>query len=284
MTAEILSSITLAQRIQNDISTQVQKLHTKHHIRPLLLVILVGDNPASQIYVQHKKNACAKVGIECQIEHYTISMSEHELIAIIKKHGENPNIHGILIQFPLPNHINPSHIIEHIPPKKDVDGFHPYNLGRLAGGDPFLRPCTPFGIIQLLEFYQINLKGMDALVLGTSRIVGRPMALELLIKKATVTLCHTKTRNLQKKISENQLIIVATGQQNIINISSLNSEHIIIDVGIHRDSQGKVRGDVDFKAANESVKAITPVPGGVGPMTISTLLQNLIQAYHYHLS
>lgn len=284
MTAEILSSITLAQRIQNDISTQVQKLHTQYQIRPMLLVILVGDNPASQIYVQHKKNACAKVGIECQIEHYSINISENELIDTLKKHGKNTNIHGILVQFPLPSHINPSHIIEHIPPKKDVDGFHPYNLGRLAGGDPFLRPCTPFGIIQLLEFYQINLKGMDALVLGTSRIVGRPMALELLIKKATVTLCHTKTRNLQKKISENQLIIVATGQQNIIDISSLNSEHIIIDVGIHRDSQGKVRGDVDFEAAKESVKAITPVPGGVGPMTISTLLQNLIQAYHYHLS
>ncbi|MDQ5884582.1 MAG: Bifunctional protein FolD [Pseudomonadota bacterium] len=282
MTAEILSSIALAQQIQNHIALEICQLPGQ----PVLKVILVGDNPASQIYVQRKKNACQKVGILCDIEEHPLTISEAALINILQQHGKNPNIHGILVQFPLPQHINPSQIIEHIPPEKDVDGFHPYNLGRLASASPFLRPCTPFGIIQLLEHYKIDLQGMDTIILGTSRIVGRPMALELLIKKATVTLCHTKTKNLEKKIEDNQLIIVATGNQNIIDANRLHSEHIIIDVGIHRTTDGKIRGDIDFEIARTKVKAVSPVPGGVGPMTISTLLQNLIQAYKYqhHLS
>lgn len=282
MTAEILSSIALAQDIQDNIALEISQFSRQ----PVLKVILVGENPASQIYVQRKKNACEKVGIFCDVEVHPLHISESALIRILQEHGKNLNIHGILVQFPLPPHINPSEIIEHIPPQKDVDGFHPYNLGRLASGTPFLRPCTPYGIIQLLNHYQINVQGMDAVILGTSRIVGRPMALELLIKKATITLCHTKTKNLEKKIANNQLIIVATGNQNIIDANKLHSEHIIIDVGIHRTKDGKIRGDVDFEIAKNKVKAITPVPGGVGPMTIATLLQNLVQAYklQHHLS
>lgn len=282
MTAEILSSIALAQHIQQDIAQRVSQYPNP----PVLKVLLVGENPASLIYVQHKQKACQKVGIRCEIETYPITISEKDLIQILQEHGNNPNTHGILLQFPLPSHIRSAEMIEHIPPIKDVDGFHPYNLGRLASGNPFLRPCTPFGIIQLLEHYHIDVQGMDAIILGTSRIVGRPMALELLIKKATITLCHTKTQNLQKKIHDSQLVIVATGQQNVVDGHMLHSEHIIIDVGIHRMMNGRIRGDIDFEVAKTKVKAITPVPGGVGPMTIATLLQNLVQAYEHlhHLS
>jgi methylenetetrahydrofolate dehydrogenase (NADP+)/methenyltetrahydrofolate cyclohydrolase len=277
MTAQILSSKPLFETLKSQIKLEIAALQQK----PSLLVILIGQHPASLIYVNHKKNACAEVGIDCHIDHYPESMTETQLVEIVQKHNQNPKIHGILIQFPLPAHIRQEIIIECIEPHKDVDGFHPYNLGRLAAGFPSLRPCTPYGIIQLLEYYQIELKGIDALVVGISRIVGRPMALELLLPKATVTICHSDTRNLAEKIDKHQLIIVATGNRNLIDANRLNPQHIIIDVGIHRDEQGKVCGDIDFETAQKRVKAITPVPGGVGPMTIMSLLQNVLQAYYF---
>ncbi len=279
MTAQILSSHQLANQLHSEITEQVQELFQQFQVKPCLLVILIGHNPASQIYVNHKKNACAKVGIDCVIETYPESFTEEELKSVLKHHNEHPRINGILIQFPLPKHINPFNIIEHIDPKKDVDGFHPYNLGRLAAGNPFLRPCTPYGIIQLLNHYQIPLQSTEALVIGVSRIVGRPMALELLLPKATVTMAHSQTKDLQKKINENQLIIVATGKKGVISEKQLKPHHIIVDVGIHRLENNKICGDIDFEVASKIVSAITPVPGGVGPMTICTLLQNIVQAY-----
>jgi methylenetetrahydrofolate dehydrogenase (NADP+)/methenyltetrahydrofolate cyclohydrolase len=277
MTAQILSSKPLFETLKSQIKLEIATLQQK----PSLLVILIGQHPASLIYVNHKKNACAEVGIDCQIENHPESITETKLVEIVQKHNQNPKIHGILIQFPLPAHIRPEIVIECIDPKKDVDGFHPYNLGRLAAGFPSLRPCTPYGIIQLLNYYQFELKGIDALVVGISRIVGRPMALELLIPKATVTLCHSDTKNLGQKIENHQLIIVATGKRNLIDATIFKPHHIIIDVGIHRDEDGKVCGDINFEIAQKKVKAITPVPGGVGPMTIMSLLQNVLQAYYF---
>jgi methylenetetrahydrofolate dehydrogenase (NADP+) / methenyltetrahydrofolate cyclohydrolase len=277
MTANILSSKRLYDSLKSQIKLKIAHLAPP----PCLLVILIGHHPASLIYVNHKKNACKDVGIECLIENYPEELSETELLMIIQKHNQNPNIHGILIQFPLPEHIRPESVIECIHPLKDVDGFHPYNLGRLAAGFPNLRPCTPYGIIQLLQYYQIELKGIDALVIGASRIVGRPMTLELLLAKASVTVCHSQTLNLSKKIQDNQLIIVATGKRNLVNTDDLHSKHIIIDVGIHRDEQGKICGDINFDSAKNKCLAITPVPGGVGPMTIMSLLQNVLQAYRH---
>ena len=274
MSTQILSSHQLANQIQEEIKQQITNLKTS----PCLVVILIGNHPASAIYVNHKQSACNKVGIDCHIETYAEDISEHELIVILTKHNNNPAVNGIIVQFPLPPHINPDNIIEHIAIDKDVDGFHPYNLGRLAGGNPGLRPCTSFGIIQLLDYYKISLSGIDALVIGTSRIVGRPMALELLLKKATVAIAHSKTTDLDKKIQANKLIIVATGNRNVVTTDTLLPHHIIIDVGIHRIGQ-KITGDVCFNQASNIVEAITPVPGGVGPMTISALLQNIVKAY-----
>lgn len=281
MSTQILSSHQLAKKIQEETKQQITNLK----IDPCLVVILIGNHPASEIYVNHKKTACNKVGINCHIETYADSISEHELIAILKKHNNNQAVNGIIVQFPLPAHINPDNIVEYIAIDKDVDGFHPYNLGKLAVGNPGLRPCTSFGIIQLLDYYHIPLQGIDALVIGTSRIVGRPMALELLLKKATVTVAHSKTTELNKKIQANKLIIVATGNRNVVTPDTLLPHHIIIDVGIHRIEQ-KLTGDVCFNQASTIVEAITPVPGGVGPMTISALLQNIVKAYkiqHYLL-
>ena len=275
MSAKILCSKKLFEDLKKKIKVEVSTLQSQ----PLLLVVLIGQNPASYIYVNHKKNSCAEVGIQCTVEQYPESISEDHLIQVIETHSRNPEIHGILIQFPLPSHIQTKNIIECIHPHKDVDGFHPYNLGRLAAGFPLLRPCTPYGIIQLLEYYQIPLEGIDALVIGTSRIVGRPMGLELLMAQATVTFAHNLTTNLAKKIQDHQLIIVATGKRNLINCQNLNPHQIIIDVGIHKDVNGKICGDIDFELAKNRVQAITPVPGGVGPMTIVSLLENVLQAY-----
>lgn len=241
---------------------------------PVLAVILVGNNPASQIYVNNKKIKAKAVGIISKDFIFEDNISEAELLDKIAELNRDEEIDGILIQLPLPEYIDKNKIIDAISPHKDVDGFHPYNLGRLAQGRPNIRPCTPHGIIKLLDFYKINLKGLNAVVIGTSNIVGKPMALELILAGSTVTLCNSKTQNLESHIKTADLVISATGKRGLINPAWLKSGTIVVDVGIHRLEDGTVTGDIDFQKAAEKARFITPVPGGVGPMTIAMLLEN----------
>ncbi len=274
MSAIILSGVELSAQYRLKIANEIYKIQ---NIVPRLVVILVGDFAPSQIYVAHKEKACRDVGIVCDIFRHNSTITEAQLIKQIEQLNEDPSVHGILIQLPLPAHINVNHIIEKIDPNKDVDGFHPLNLGLLALGIPKLRACTPYGIMQLLHAYDIDVKSKDALMIGKSRIVGLPMSMELLMHQATVTTCHLETRHLQDKIKNHEIIIVATGHRGIIDKDSFMPHHIIIDVGIHRINN-QICGDVDYHKAHNIVKAITPVPGGVGPMTITALLQNILCA------
>lgn len=276
MTAVILDGKQVAQTLQLELKNIINAQCTH---KPSLAVILVGTHEASQIYVNHKIKACQFVGIESVITKLDESIIEDDLIKQIHQLNNDDAIHGILVQLPLPRHINLNKIIESINPAKDVDGFHPYHLGRLAKGNPsFLRPCTPYGIIQLLNYYNYSLYGKHVVVVGTSNIVGRPMILECLLAKATVTACHSATQNIEKHIEMADIVIVATGNYDVIKAGWFQPHQIIIDVGIHRDLQGNIHGDIDFATAVNKVQAITPVPGGIGPMTITALLQNTVQA------
>ena len=250
--------------------------HLNHQLR--FVVFLIGSNPASVIYVQRKQQAALKVGIDCVIKQFDDNVQERTLLAEIEACNQDKTIHGMIVQLPLPKHINSSKIIESIAVVKDIDGFHPYNLGRLALGEPLLRSCTPYGIIQLLEHYKIDLTGKNCLVIGASRIVGRPMMLELLAQKATPTICHSQTISLENLVRSSDIIITATGHLDIVKTSVLQSHQVLIDVGIHRMPDNSIRGDINFKEALNKVAYITPVPGGVGPMTVSTLLQNVLAA------
>lgn len=259
------------------------KQRVSHHIElgqraPSLAVILIGKDPASHVYVTNKRKACDEVGITSHSYDLPEETTQTQLLSLIDKLNQSDLIDGILIQLPLPSHINESLIIEHIRPEKDVDGFHPYNLGRLAQRNPLLRPCTPLGIMNLLHHYQLPVKGKHALVIGASNIVGRPMSLELLLAGATVTVCHKFSQKTEQLVKMADIIIVATGKIDVINVDWLNKDQIIIDVGIHRLANGRLRGDVDFNKAVEKVAWITPVPGGVGPMTIVSLLENTMMA------
>lgn len=241
-------------------------------------MVLIGKDTASAVYVANKRKACAEVGITSHSFDLPEETTQQELITLINRLNDSDNIDGILIQLPLPKHINEHIIIEHIKPEKDVDGFHPYNLGRLAQRNPLLRPCTPLGIINLLKHYQLEVKRKHALVIGASNIVGRPMSLELLLAGATVTIAHKFTQQLEKLVQIAEIVIIATGKMDVINCEWLNQNQIIIDVGIHRLANGSMRGDIDFEKAVKKVSWITPVPGGVGPMTIVTLLENTLMA------
>jgi methylenetetrahydrofolate dehydrogenase (NADP+) / methenyltetrahydrofolate cyclohydrolase len=274
MTASILDGKKAAAQLKYDIKLAVDAMLAKGQRRPGLAVILVGEDSASHIYVTNKRKACREVGFNSYAYDLPQNTSEQELFDLIRQLNESPEIDGILLQLPLPTTINSNRVIECISPTKDVDGFHPYNMGRLAQRFPLLRPCTPYGIINLLAFHQIPLVGKHTVVLGASNIVGRPMALEFLLAAATVTVCHRFTQNLEKHVRIADLLVVATGIQDVIDVNWLNSQQILIDVGMHRLSSGKIRGDIDFERAKDKVAWITPVPGGVGPMTIATLLQN----------
>jgi methylenetetrahydrofolate dehydrogenase (NADP+)/methenyltetrahydrofolate cyclohydrolase len=279
MTAALIEGKKVAEPIRNNIAESIHQYSIKGNRKPGLAVILVGENSASQIYVSNKLKACEQVGIRSFAYDLAESTTQQELVSLINALNHNDEIDGILVQLPLPAHIKSSVIIESISPEKDVDGFHPYNLGRLAQGNPLLRPCTPYGVIQLLRYYQLPTAGKHAVVVGASNIVGRPMALELLLAKSTVTVCHRFTPRLEPHIRSADIIIVATGVINVIDTEWLTEKQIIIDVGIHRQADGNLRGDIDFAHAKEKVAWITPVPGGVGPMTISILLQNTLAAY-----
>lgn len=273
----LLDGKKLAQEKQANLITQVQDFSAKFGKTPMLVAIIIGDDPASSVYVNSKAKACETVGIDSQIIRENSNFSETALLDLIDELNQDSKVSGILVQLPLPKHINSQSIIERIHPLKDVDGFHPYNIGRLALRQPQLRSCTPYGIMQLLHKYEIPLQGMNATIVGVSNIVGRPLALELMLAGATITCCHSKTKNLSHHLNKADLVVSATGRRDVINATDISDDAVVVDVGIHR-IDNKLCGDLDFEALNGRVKYLTPVPGGVGPMTISALLQNTYQA------
>ncbi|MBA2656214.1 MAG: bifunctional methylenetetrahydrofolate dehydrogenase/methenyltetrahydrofolate cyclohydrolase FolD [Tatlockia sp.] len=278
MTANLLDGKKVANQLKTEIKKTVDARLLAGKRSPGLAVILVGSDPASEIYVSNKRKACDEVGFNSYAYDLPENTSEKILLDLIIELNNSDRVDGILVQLPLPATIDANKVIACIHPNKDVDGFHPYNLGRLALRDPLLRPCTPFGIINLLSFYKIPLVGQHTLVIGASNIVGRPMALEFLLAAATVTIAHRFTHDLESYVRMADLIVVATGIKDIFPVDWLNEKQIIVDVGMHRLPNGNLRGDVDFESAKDKVAWITPVPGGVGPMTIATLLQNTLIA------
>ncbi len=284
MVGSILDGKFVAAEIRNLIKQDVVMRTQQGHRAPGLAVVLVGEDAASTIYVEHKRKACGEAGFNSYAYNLPIETLENELLALIDTLNESIDVDGILVQLPLPSHINTREVIERIHPNKDVDGFHPYNLGRLAQGNPQLRPCTPYGVMKLLNYYQIPIAGKHAVVIGASNIVGRPMALEFLHAKATVTICHSATHDLEQHVRMADILVVATGKSNLINPNWLQPQQVVIDIGMHRRPDGTVHGDVDFNLARKKVAWITPVPGGAGPMTICMLLQNtLFAANHFSI-
>ena len=278
MSASLLDGRVLASLRREQLKKSLQQYLQQGNRAPGLAVVLIGNDPASSIYVSNKRKACEEVGITSHSYDLPVETKQDDLLHLISELNNSDQIDGILVQLPLPKHINETRVIEHIKPEKDVDGFHPYNLGRLAQRNPLLRPCTPMGIMNLLRHYKLPVKGKHAVVVGASNIVGRPMSLELLLAGATVTVCHKFTQQLKKYIEIADFIIMATGVMDVINPAWLNNTQILVDVGIHRLDDGSLRGDIDFKEAVNRVAWITPVPGGVGPMTIISLLENTMMA------
>ena len=283
MSAKILDGKAIAAELREKIRQEVEEKVAQGLPRPGLAVILVGDDPASQVYVRNKKIACEKAGFNDVSKELPASTTQEEVLALIDELNADPAVHGIIVQLPVPAHIDPEAIIERILPEKDVDGFHPYNVGRLATRMPVLAPCTPHGVMTMLAKTQIPLRGLDAVVVGASNIVGVPMALELLNARATVTVCHSATKDLEAQVRRADLLVVGVGIPEFIPGEWIKPGAIVIDVGINRLDCGRLVGDVEFETAKERASWITPVPGGVGPMTIATLLENTLQAA-YHLN
>lgn len=279
----ILSGKTISTQLRQTIKQQVQK-NVEQGIRPPgLAVVLVGDNSASKIYVRNKHKACAEVGILSKTFELPANTPQVELLELLDKLNADKEIDGILVQLPLPDHIDSDLVIERIVPDKDVDGFHPYNVGRLVLRMPLLRSCTPKGIMTMLEQTGIDLVGLDAVIIGQSNIVGRPMALELLAARCTITVCHSKTRNLKEKVQNADIVVVAIGQAEFVTGDWIKEGAIVIDVGMNRLENGKLVGDVEFATASKRASWITPVPGGVGPMTIASLLENTWLSFQNHI-
>jgi methenyltetrahydrofolate cyclohydrolase (EC 3.5.4.9)/5,10-methylenetetrahydrofolate dehydrogenase (NADP+) (EC 1.5.1.5) len=278
MTAKILDGKAIALELRESIRAEVDAQVAKGQNPPGLAVILVGEDPASQVYVRNKKIACEKAGFNDVSMVLPADTTEEQLLAEIDTLNARDDVHGIIVQLPVPDHIDPEKIIERIDPKKDVDGFHAYNMGRLATRMPGLAPCTPHGVMTMLEKTGIPLRGLDAVVVGASNIVGVPMALELLNARATVTVCHSATKDLAQKVSEADLVVVGVGIPNMVKGEWVKDGAIVVDVGINRLDDGTLCGDVEYDVAKEKASWITPVPGGVGPMTIATLMQNTLQA------
>lgn len=283
MLAKIIDGKTIAQTIRQEVAQKVQLRLEQGKRAPGLAVILVGANPASQIYVGSKRRACEEVGFISRSYDLPDTTTEAELLKLIDDLNQDTQIDGILVQLPLPAGIDNVKVIERIHPDKDVDGFHPYNVGRLCQRAPRLRPCTPRGIVTLLERYDINTYGLNAVIIGASNIVGRPMSLELLLAGCTTTVTHRFTKDLEHHVRNADLLVVAVGKPNFIPGEWIKPGAIVVDVGINRLENGKVTGDVDFDEASKRAAWITPVPGGVGPMTVATLIQNTLQACEeYH--
>ncbi|HKI61415.1 MAG TPA: bifunctional methylenetetrahydrofolate dehydrogenase/methenyltetrahydrofolate cyclohydrolase FolD [Mariprofundaceae bacterium] len=281
--ATILDGKALAARIRGELAEQVASLTRTHGRAPGLAVIMVGNDPASEIYVRSKKRGCENIGIASFSHELPTETSQQHLLGLIGELNADPRVDGILVQLPVPKHINPEAIIEAITPNKDVDGFHPYNIGRLAARQPALRSCTPYGCMKLLAETGIDPHGKEAVIVGASNIVGRPMAMELLLAGATVTVTHRFTRDLKSHIERADIVVAAAGKAGLVKGEWIKPGAIVIDVGMNRLEDGKLAGDIEFEAASQRAGWITPVPGGVGPMTITMLLANTIQAFRAHV-
>ena len=273
----VINGRELADQMQAEIQKDVEKM-TQQGIQPGLVVLLVGENPTSQTYVRNKERAAAKIGILSKVEKLPETISEEELLAEIDKYNQDSRFHGILVQLPLPKHIDEEKILLAIDPKKDVDGFHPMNLGRLFVGKPEMIPCTPYGIMKMFEAYDIDLTGKRAVVIGRSNIVGKPMAQLLLMKNATVTIAHSKTEHLAEVAKEADILVVAIGRGHFVTKEFVKPGAVVIDVGMNRNQEGKLIGDVAFDEVSEIASYITPVPKGVGPMTITMLMYQTVEA------
>lgn len=282
MAAQLIDGKTISEALLTRVKAGVDARLAAGRRAPALAVVLVGNNPASEIYVRNKKRSCEKVGVRSVAFDLPASTTQAELLAIVDQVNADPEIDGILVQLPLPAHIDADAVIERIDPKKDVDGFHPYNIGRLALKMPLLRPCTPRGVMTMLEMSGIDPKGKHAVIIGASNIVGRPMALELLLARATVTVCHSATADLAAEVRRADIVVAAVGKPGFVPGDWIKEGAVVVDVGINRLPDGKVVGDVDFAAASARASWITPVPGGVGLMTVATLLQNTLDSANLH--
>jgi methylenetetrahydrofolate dehydrogenase (NADP+) / methenyltetrahydrofolate cyclohydrolase len=277
MTAKIIDGKKIAGDLLLRLKEEIAQRQIDGFRAPCLAVLLIGDNPASEVYVRNKKIACEKIGIKSISIDLKSDVSEDEVLALVKKLNDDETVDGILVQSPLPKHVDEKLVIEAISPNKDVDGFHPLNIGLLAIKRTKLRSCTPFGVIKMLKTLDVDLTGMNATVVGASNNVGRPMALELLLENCTVTICNSRTKDLEKKVSQADLVVVAAGIKNLVRGEWIKEGAIVIDIGINR-VEGKLVGDVEFSIAKEKASFISPVPGGVGPMTVATLMENTLLA------
>jgi methylenetetrahydrofolate dehydrogenase (NADP+)/methenyltetrahydrofolate cyclohydrolase len=289
MTAKIIDGVALSAHIRTELKSKIAALHSQNTARgqngtsqlnvPGLVVILVGENPASQVYVRNKIKACGECGIYSELKQYPADLSEAALLQVIADCNANPALHGILVQMPLPAHINSHKVLEAISPEKDVDGFHVASAGALMTGQAGFKPCTPYGVMKMLEQIAVPLKGAHAVVIGRSNIVGKPQAMLLLQQDCTVTICHSATRDLAAHTRQADIIVAAVGRENMLTADMVKPSAVVIDVGMNRNAQGKLCGDVDFAGVAQVASWITPVPGGVGPMTITMLMQNTFEAF-----
>lgn len=273
----LINGRELADKMQLEIKKEVEEL-AKSGIHPGLVVLLVGENPASQTYVKNKDLAAERIGIHSVVNRLPETITEEELLTIIEKYNQDPEFHGILVQLPLPKHIDEDKVLMAIDPNKDVDGFHPMNLGKLFVGNPVMIPCTPYGIMKMFEAYDISLEGKNAVVIGRSNIVGKPMAHLMMMENATVTIAHSRTKNLPELAREADILVVAIGRGHFVTKEFVKPGAVVIDVGMNRDGAGKLIGDVKFDEVEEIASYITPVPKGVGPMTITMLMYQTVQA------
>ncbi len=278
----IISGKEISVKIKDQLKEEVLKIKDEYQRLPKLAVILVGDNQASQVYVRNKERGCAYIGIESLKITHDASFSEAELLKEIEQLNQDDTVDGILVQLPLPKHINEDKVLEAIDPSKDVDGFHPQNVAKLFLGQKSLVPCTPKGMMVLLDEINYDLTGKEVVVVGRSNIVGKPVALLCLQKNATVTIAHSRTKNLKEVCKRADVLIAAVGRPKMINSEYVKEDAVVLDVGINRDENNKLCGDVDFEDVKDLVHAITPVPGGIGPMTITMLLQNTLEAFYQH--
>ncbi len=278
MAARLIDGKGIAQTVRAEVARGVEALRVRGARVPGLAVVLVGENPASAVYVRNKRRACEEAGLHSVAHDLPAATSETELLQLLHRLNADAAIDGILVQLPLPPQIRARAVIEAIDPSKDVDGFHPYNLGRLAQREPLLRPCTPYGVMRMLAQLELPARGLEAVVVGASNIVGRPMALELLLAGATTTVCHSQTRSLSAEVARAELLVVAVGRIGMVRGEWIRPGAIVIDVGMNRQEDGKLVGDVEFAPAAERAAWITPVPGGVGPMTVAMLMRNALEA------
>ena len=276
--AIIIDGKAISAQIREEIAEKVRIYKEETGLCPGLAVVIVGENPASQVYVRNKKKACEQVGFNSWVYEMPESTTQEELNALVEKLNNDDAVHGILVQLPLPKHLDEEQVILKIKPEKDVDAFHPYNVGRITIGNPKLLPCTPAGIMQLLHRSNIEISGKECVVIGRSNIVGKPMALLLISENGTVTVCHSKTKGLKEVCKRADILVVAIGKADFVTADMVKEGAVVIDVGMNRNAEGKLTGDVDFESVSKIASYITPVPGGVGPMTITMLLQNTLTA------